>query len=283
MCLPASLFLFRKWKSSIATSGNYPLNCPYPDEDSVCGYVVNNDQTLIRHALSAHNCKVHVRHGCITSFEELETADAERRKALYGIRRGGEGDDRRTVTSQLKHKKSAVKSTKDFVGKVIPVQGKCSTVKSNTAEENVEKQQTHRNVFDKFADVSENFIVHCWLMIHSPKRLRQQTMSCSNLIMSRNRRLRFLVDVCQLVKPTGQLTASIPCLSQTIVVWMTDEFESEFVSDNDLDRQYNGDYLSEEDNNDAEASGGDECVLVEHADIDDEDGSFIIISDVDEA
>ena len=63
----------------------------------------------------------------------------------------------------------------------------------------------------------------------------------------------------------------------------TDEFESEFVSDDDLDRQYNGDYLSEEDNNDADASGGDEGVLVEHADIDDEDDSFIIISDVDEA
>jgi len=82
------------------------LNCPYPDKDSICGYVVNNDQVLTRHALSVHNCKAHIQHGCITSLEELEHGDAKRCKVLYGIRcQEGNRDDRCTVTSQLKRKK----------------------------------------------------------------------------------------------------------------------------------------------------------------------------------
>ena len=56
----------------------------------------------VMHYPCMHNCKVHVRHGCIGSFEELEPADAEQRKALYGLLTGGEGDDRRAVTLQLK-------------------------------------------------------------------------------------------------------------------------------------------------------------------------------------
>ena len=113
-----------KWKSSITRSGNYPLDCPYPDGGSTCGYVVNNDQALTRHALSVHNCKVHIRHGCIASFEELEPADAEQRKALYGLLTGGEGDDRRAVTLQLKRKRSTAKSTKDSVDKNHTCSGK---------------------------------------------------------------------------------------------------------------------------------------------------------------
>ena len=140
MCLSASLFLFRKWKSSITTSGNYPLTC---------GYTINNDQTLIRHALFTHNSKVHIRYGRITSFEELEPAEAEKRKALYGIRRSGEGDERRAATSQLKHKTSAG----DFVPRMVSIRS-CSAVASGTAEESVTRR-THRNVSDNFTDVSE--------------------------------------------------------------------------------------------------------------------------------
>ena len=143
-----------KWKLSITRSGNYPLDCPYPDGGSTYGYVVNNDQALTRHTLSVHNCKVHIRHRCIASFEELESADAQQRKALYGLRRGGEGDDRRAVTLQLKRKRSTAKSTKDSVGKTIHVQGKRLAKTSRIIEDDVEEHQTQRNVFDKFANVS---------------------------------------------------------------------------------------------------------------------------------
>ena len=118
-----------------------------------CGYVVNNDQALTRHALTVHNCKVYIRHACINSFEKLKPADAERRKALYEIHRGGKEDDRRAVTSQLKRKRSTAKSTKRSVEKTIPVQGKRLAETSRIVEDDVEEQQMQRNVFDKFANV----------------------------------------------------------------------------------------------------------------------------------
>ena len=63
-------------------------------------------------------------------------------RALYRIRRGGE-ETIGVLSHHSKHKKSTVKSTEDFVGKVIPFQEKCSPVTSRTTEVNVDKQQTH--------------------------------------------------------------------------------------------------------------------------------------------